>query len=646
MASSPDWKKLYLEERERRIQVQERRKQAQERWEQAKEQEQAEERRIQDQEIWKQLKELWEQEKERRRQEEGRPKQTEHELKQENEHKRRTTFMEFLCHCHNLFCHSLECISGRFAEPMYYGESCLKCTVEDPGCEEEFMLGDGIMFSEHGNTFNETRDRLAGIDRSGSPYRNPNQFCVYRVDGDADSLLLPVQRKSPHELSVENLRVGLRPMELWDEVVNRDTIPTDPVEKLQYNAELLSTSALVPLYDIMIGEGRAHAMLANGFVRVLLYVSHDDPVTLNYHLCEPNREIVGDLQSLQQPMTSIARELCLCLMSLHSPTRSQEWRNSARSQARIWEINFDRARSLIPNEEFQKVPQFDNVNLNPGPTPLDHNPLSALGFSMADFQVSTSSSTSCATTDAQFCTQRCLLSLKNREALDDACPNVGLHRQSDNGCKHHPTTSEDLLLSLKTQLDENIDRCTPTGQWGAYGAPFKLTCLQYGYTVIGKGTTSDLWKEVSREVQVYQILRKAQGSTVPVFLGTIDLAKSYFLYRAGEIRHRLVMGWGGECSATMELTRSLRREIQRLDKELQSFGIDHGDFQYDNILWCEELKRALIIDFHRSTLKYVPPFQRNQPVKRRPADFRKEKGNAKCLRVRKLETNLDRWNTP
>jgi hypothetical protein len=29
--------------------------------------------------------------------------------------------------------------------------------------------------------------------------------------------------------------------------------------------------------------------------------------------------------------------------------------------------------------------------------------------------------------------------------------------------------------------------------------PFKLTCVGYGYTVIEKGTTSGMWKEVSRE---------------------------------------------------------------------------------------------------------------------------------------------------
>ena len=69
--------------------------------------------------------------------------------------------------------------------------------------------------------------------------------------------------------------------------------------------------------------------------------------------------------------------------------------------------------------------------------------------------------------------------------------------------------------------------------------------------VLIKGTTSGLWKEVVRVTQVYQILRKAQGSAVPVFLSTIDLAKVYFVHGAGQIRHMLVMGWAGQI--TMEL---------------------------------------------------------------------------------------------
>ena len=89
---------------------------------------------------------------------------------------------------------------------------------------------------------------------------------------------------------------------------------------------------------------------------------------------------------------------------------------------------------------------------------------------------------------------------------------------------------------------------------------------------------------------------------MPVFLGTIDMAKTSFLHGAGEIRHMLVMGWGGETTARMEPTSSLDQEIRRSNAEIQALGIRHDDLRSDNILWNEELGRALIIDFHRSTL--------------------------------------------
>ena len=187
------------------------------------------------------------------------------------------------------------------------------------------------------------------------------------------------------------------------------------------------------------------------------------------------------------------------------------------------------------------------------------------------------------------------------------------------------------MNSLKAQLDENIDWCIPFGSYGAYGAPFKLTCATYGYTIIGKGTTSGLWKEVSREAQVYQLLRKAQGSAVPVFLGTIDLVKIYFLHGAGEIRHMLVMGWGGESTAMMELAPWLCQEIHRSNKEIKALGIIHEDLWRDNILWNKELGRAMIIDFHRSALQPKPISQQQRTAKRQP--FQIEPGNAKCLRI-------------
>lgn len=217
----------------------------------------------------------------------------------------------------------------------------------------------------------------------------------------------------------------------------------------------------------------------------------------------------------------------------------------------------------------------------------------------------------------KFCTQQCLLGLqKGGASLDENCPNVNLHQQGQDN-NQHQISADGLVQALKQQLDENIDHnCTPIGQCGSYGAPFKITSTAYGYTVIGKGTTTWLWKEVSHEADIYHVLRRAQGSTVPVFLGSIDLAKTYFLHGAGEIRHMLLMGWGGENTTKITIDKTVRREISRSRKEIRSLGVVHQDLRWENILWNAELRRALIIDFHRSALDGRPMEKRTRALKR------------------------------
>ncbi|KAJ5419458.1 uncharacterized protein N7487_003008 [Penicillium crustosum] len=550
-----------------------------------------------------------------------------------------------------------------------------------PAAREEFGLGDGIQFSNHTNSLNNYGAIEADASQPSSVHHpRPDQFCIHRVDGRTTTLLTTVEYKPPHKLPVATLRTGLRPMDLWKEMVKLNKIPTDEDAKLRYSTERLVCSAIVQEYHVMIQEGLQYSYVTNGIARVLLRVSHDDPATLYYFFCDPNSEVNPEIEASFEN-TSVARTLCLCLMAFRSPVRGQEWRNSARPGIPIWTTGFDHTRSHIPNDELQHpltsdstAPEFPSPDTGspyePSSSPPDPpesitrrvstrsrvscapirwpdlNP--ATGRKRAFSQVLSSPSTQhvgrqrdtnnnkgpdnqSRHRDAQFCTQRCLLGLQSGGLLDDCCPNVMLHRRSKDNL-HHLITSEDLVRLLKAQLDENIDRCTPLGGCGAYGAPFKLTCVVYGYTVIGKGTTSALWKEVSREAEVYRILQKAQGSAVPVFLGTIDLAKIYFLHGAGEIRHMLVMAWGGESTASMELTPKLLRRIRQSNKEIRALGIIHEDLRRDNVLWNEELGRAMIIDFHRSTLKCQPTLQRPRASKRRLRQ--PEIVDAKRLRVK------------
>lgn len=94
----------------------------------------------------------------------------------------------------------------------------------------------------------------------------------------------------------------------------------------------------------------------------------------------------------------------------------------------------------------------------------------------------------------------------------------------------------------------------------------------------------------------------------------------------------LVMGWGGQSTTKiMVLNPSLCHEIPRSNREIKVLGIVHDDLWRDNIIWNEELRRTLIIDFHHSTLKCQPTSKRPQTPKRQLC--RTEPGDVKRLHV-------------
>ncbi|GCB27605.1 hypothetical protein AAWM_10490 [Aspergillus awamori] len=528
---------------------------------------------------------------------------------------------------------------------------------------EEFQLGNGIQFDNHANALDAIDTGQSKTDKSANS--RPDQYCIHRVDGDQSTTIMTVEYKPPHKLSVENLRAGLRPMRFWNEIVRPDSVPSEGPEKLRYNAAWLTGSAVVQEYHVMLQEGLEYSYLTNGFALVLLRVPYDDPGTLYYYLCEPNMEVNPDdeLSSLQQPLTAVARVLCLCLMSFRSQYRDQEWRNATKKLPE-WKTSFDHTRSQIPGSELQQHPPDSEYTVseytNSEPTTSEYIPSSSPAPPPADARrIPTRSRASCASpsftprndsdsdTDqapggrkrgfsqitsspsspsaersaghpgsrytqssgqvqqytTQFCTQKCLRSLQQGGQLDKNCPNVILHQRGGSSSKHL-LNAVMLIRQLKQQLDENIDRdCTPMGGCGESGAPFKVTYTAYGYTMVGKGTTSQRWDKVRREEDVYRVLNQVQGSAVPVFLGAIDLAKSYFLHGAGEIRHMLIMAWGGE---PIRHDEKFALEIARSKKEIYSLGVLHHDLRRDNILWNAELGRALIIDFHWSELKHQP----------------------------------------
>ena len=545
-----------------------------------------------------------------------------------------------------------------------------------PAARRDFSLGVSVRFDSHSNALEPDTTTHGGQSSSelsiSTRRKQPDSFCIYREDEEKTRLLLTAEYKPPHKLSVETLCAGLRPMKLWEEVVNSETIPTEEGERLRHNATKLACAAVVQEYHVMIQTGLAYSFLSTGIALVLLYVPHDQPTTLYYRLCVPNRDVdMQDNDSILRPTTAVARILCLCLMSCRTPVRSNAWRVAVEEQSHRWETDFEYTRSQIPDAELRKTPPgSEYVPSSPASSPLPEVPpprirskrcrppllsqhgedemdpsdseeyTSAQGHKRTHSDVDPSSSLPSSPPSQErgsrggqrqrstlpFCTQACLSSLQRAKPLDESCPNVVEHRKGQ-ATNRHQITLVGLVEHLKQQLDRDVDHfCDPFGTCGAYGAPFRVRCESYGYTVVGKGTTSHLWGEVYQEASVYKTLHAAQGSAVPVFVGSIDLKLTYRLHGAGAIKHMLLMAWGGK-HLTREQTKSktILRAITRSRHDIEALGIEHCDIRPENLLWSEELQRVLFIDFHRvklidqriGSLKRTSETTRDHVVKRK-----------------------------
>lgn len=140
-----------------------------------------------------------------------------------------------------------------------------------------------IEFENHLNTLSDNEEEVLERQKRS----RTDQACVFRSIQGNRSLLFVREYKAAHKLSIEYLRAGLRPINVREEVVQRPTIPQDPGEKLNYNADRLVAAAVTQTFEYMIENGLELSCIGTGPAEVYLRVMEDDPTTAYYYLAEP-----------------------------------------------------------------------------------------------------------------------------------------------------------------------------------------------------------------------------------------------------------------------------------------------------------------------------------------------------------------------
>ncbi|KAI9896019.1 hypothetical protein N3K66_009088 [Trichothecium roseum] len=165
-------------------------------------------------------------------------------------------------------------------------------------------------------------------------------------------MIYVAEYKAPHKLTVQHLRAGLRPMNIYEEVVNRKTIPANGSEsRFQYHAERLTASALTQTYHYMIEGGLDYELLTTGEATVFLMVDWAEPNVLYYHLAEPRPEVEAHPEHVQ-PSSAVGQLLAFSLLALgrigERVEHGQEERHQVAGNLKTWAEDFEATLLSIP----------------------------------------------------------------------------------------------------------------------------------------------------------------------------------------------------------------------------------------------------------------------------------------------------------
>ncbi|KAM4063335.1 ATP-dependent DNA helicase PIF1 [Hirsutella rhossiliensis] len=481
---------------------------------------------------------------------------------------------------------------------------------------------DSRIGDDHPNEERQERRRPAGTTMRIASTREFQPPPV-KPDGGAYSMAFVYDFKAAHKFAAAYLKATLAKEKLFSEVIaryNSNKYKSNAKLQEQEREETRIAMALTQVFDYMVWYGVAYGYVAAGKSLVFLHMDRDKPQTLYYHLCMPNEEVVevsaGD-RARQVPHTAVAQLASFCLRQKElkngepyedlrllgaegtdssSPSSSQgtegsEFQSVEGPTNRVYPLRSSSSQKRGRRRRWSEETNTNERRQCPSSGSCDHQ----------------ETETSDPGPTRQYCTQACLLSLKRGWDLDANCPNVPSHRTAEGGIRHPIDAGEFTRLvgeRLRRNPYRNCKALDGQGKVGATGVLFKLELAPYGYTFVGKGTLSDHLYRLEHESRIYAHLDKLQGEVVPVHFDIVRLARVTSSWRGKGRSHdaNVVGRRSGRGGGVPDLAAEVRRSSQAVWAE----GVDHGDEREPNLLWNDERRRVMLVDFDRANLLPAP----------------------------------------
>lgn len=520
--------------------------------------------------------------------------------------------------------------------------------------------------------------RVATEQRVKTPPTNPDGWGVRtRLSGD-ESHAFVFDYKAAHKIDTESVKSAVSKETLFMEVIQRmnsNKYQSDDKLREGERKEELIAMALTQVFDYMVRYEVVYGYVVAGKTLLFLHVDRSDLQTLYCHACVPQEDVdaaAGENWAEHQVMyTAVAQLASFCLLSLLSealrgaaleatsemaaatlkkwrdpyeyedaPLRAgtEETESSTASSSSSQETDPDFTSSVGPTG--RKISLRSKSSCRAAEPPpkkedeedgLDGCPSGSRPRTDSAKQKDRASSSSpvgekedSGVSDSaptrQYCTQKCLLGLKRGGELDDDCPNASLHCTAEGGGrgKQHPIDAAEFTRRVSEQLKRDpYYKCDALDRWrktGAIGVLFKLELVPYGYTLVGKGTFSGRPDDLEHEGRIYDRLEVLQGYVIPVHLGLATLGRGHLIAGGTRVFQLMLMSWAGEM-ATEDEVLDLAGQVKRTRQAVWDNGVYHGDEDNsNNLLWNEERRCVMLVDFDRAVLRPRPQSKRLREV--------------------------------
>ncbi|KAF2647268.1 hypothetical protein K491DRAFT_763783 [Lophiostoma macrostomum CBS 122681] len=344
--------------------------------------------------------------------------------------------------------------------------------------------------------------------------------------------------------------------------------------------------------DIIHGRVQ-YGCVATPEVFVLLKVPESDPGSVYYYIADPmtatDSSPEGIVDSLEDHIheTSVGQMLGLTLLALRSSPRSHAWLNASLSQLSDWQIEPAILKGPEPRQDAPEIaykPSRDAAAsayhrmslIKPRPRTA---PATYSSFNKSPYIGQNDENSS-----EEY--GQSLIPAQSRDAPGAA--NIS----SSSGGKANTGSSSDTTINAGSSSRHQIQYCT------------QVCLLGLVRGVVAKCTWSKLIHDLECEATVYRHLQSIQGEHMPVYLGSIDLETPYYCMGIPLV-HMLVLSFGGD-----SISRHIHPDNKIMHKSLADasakaihrLGVLHDDLSPRNILWNEQTKSVVIIDFERAQI--------------------------------------------